>query len=121
MPISSGATGRVGVGVDTSKMWTPDGWKQDANPLHRNCDSYLKRYLETHPGARKRINTNNSVKVSNEHLCNPGADGENMNIFVKDLNRENDAQQQFESSDGNTSGDFSTESTSNKSSTCTIL
>lgn len=44
MPISSGAAGRVGVGVDTSITWPPSGVKQESRPSYRNCDSYLKRW-----------------------------------------------------------------------------
>ncbi|KAJ8262661.1 hypothetical protein COCON_G00151180 [Conger conger] len=117
MPISSGATGRVGVGVDTSIMWTPDGWKQDANPLHRNCDSYLERYLETHPNVTKRSNIDTSV-VIHEQTSNQGPKGKNRTTFSKGLNGGSNAKQQHESQD--TTGNLSSESTS-KSSTCAIL
>ena len=44
MPISSGAAGRVDMGVDTSIAWTPDGLRRDGKPVNRTHDSYLKRY-----------------------------------------------------------------------------
>lgn len=39
MPIASGASGRVDVGVDTSIRWTPYGLR--AQPVIRQYDSYL--------------------------------------------------------------------------------
>lgn len=45
MPIASGAAGRVDVGVDASKTWTPDGLKKKTKPVNRNCDSYLQRWV----------------------------------------------------------------------------
>ncbi|KAJ8397115.1 hypothetical protein AAFF_G00009690 [Aldrovandia affinis] len=116
MPISSGATGRVGVGVDTSIMWTPEGWKQDANPLPRNCDSYLKRYLETHPKARKRSNSNTSEEDTHDHFSKQRSEGKKT--FSKDRNRHRGkAREQDESRDGK----LSSGTTTKKSSTCTLL
>ena len=45
MPISSGAAGRVDVGIDTSIAWAPDGVKKEAKPV-KNCDSYLRRWVK---------------------------------------------------------------------------
>lgn len=45
MPISSGAAGRVDVGIDTSIAWAPDGVKKEAKPA-KNCDSYLRRWVK---------------------------------------------------------------------------
>lgn len=44
MPIASGATGRVDVGVDTNKRWAPGGRKRNAFPVTRHHDSYLLRW-----------------------------------------------------------------------------
>lgn len=44
MPIASGAAGRVDVGIDTSKTWTPQGLKRKTNSTHRKNDSYLQRW-----------------------------------------------------------------------------
>ncbi|XP_077332375.1 uncharacterized protein LOC143974644 [Lithobates pipiens] len=44
MPISSGAEGHVGKGVDTAIKWIPEGSKEYENP--RNSNSYLQRYLQ---------------------------------------------------------------------------
>ncbi|XP_069089783.1 uncharacterized protein [Pleurodeles waltl] len=52
MPISSGAEGHVGVGVDTSIKWIPDGGTDFQTP--RDVNSYLQRYLDSFPKARKR-------------------------------------------------------------------
>lgn len=52
MPISSGAEGHVGVGVDTSIKWIPDGGTDSQTP--RDVNSYLQRYLDSLPQARKR-------------------------------------------------------------------
>ena len=46
MPVASGATGRVDVGVDTSTTWTPYGLKRKPRPANRNCDSYLQRWVD---------------------------------------------------------------------------
>ncbi|GCB62634.1 hypothetical protein scyTo_0011496 [Scyliorhinus torazame] len=54
MPISSGAEGHIGVGVDTSVKWLPDsGEAVDYTPRRRNS-SYLQRYLDTHLFAKRK-------------------------------------------------------------------
>ncbi|XP_076747128.1 uncharacterized protein LOC143421508 [Maylandia zebra] len=53
MPIASGAAGRVDVGIDTSKTWTPQGLKRKTNSTHRKNDSYLQRYQELKAQQRK--------------------------------------------------------------------
>lgn len=45
MPISSGAEGRVDVGIDTAIAWTPVGVKKEAKPV-KNRDSYLRRWVD---------------------------------------------------------------------------
>ncbi|KAJ3604587.1 hypothetical protein NHX12_029327 [Muraenolepis orangiensis] len=47
MPISSGATGRVVVGVETSEAGGPDGLKKETKLSSRSNDSYLQRYLDS--------------------------------------------------------------------------
>ncbi|KAJ8005916.1 hypothetical protein DPEC_G00122860 [Dallia pectoralis] len=71
MPISSGAAGRVDVGIDTSIAWTPDGVKKEAKPVH--CDSYLSRYMES-LARKKKHNGNIIVQEGSEQLARP--DGE---------------------------------------------
>ncbi|KAG5841490.1 hypothetical protein ANANG_G00200040 [Anguilla anguilla] len=120
MPISSGAAGRVGVGVNASITWSPEGWKQDPNLPPRNCDSYLVRYLETHPEARRRGNTDTSA-VTCDHTSDQRPKGKNRTGFSKALNGETDAQRQQESQDGDATGTQCSGPTSNKSSMCAIL
>uniref|UniRef100_A0ACB8ESX2 Uncharacterized protein n=1 Tax=Sphaerodactylus townsendi TaxID=933632 RepID=A0ACB8ESX2_9SAUR len=54
MPISSGAKGHAGVGVDTSIKWFPEGGKKLYKPLTIKVNSYLQRYLDCHPEVKKR-------------------------------------------------------------------
>ncbi|KAG8593843.1 hypothetical protein GDO81_000965 [Engystomops pustulosus] len=51
MPISSGAEGHVGVGVDRSIKWVPEGG-EDYQAV-RISNSYLQRYLNLHGGQEK--------------------------------------------------------------------
>ncbi|XP_078533677.1 uncharacterized protein LOC144819826 isoform X1 [Lissotriton helveticus] len=67
MPISSGAEGHVGVGVDTSIKWIPDGGTDFPTP--RDVNSYLQRYLDSFPQARKRNIEGNLQRASvQDHL-----------------------------------------------------
>ncbi|XP_039397284.1 uncharacterized protein LOC120406456 [Mauremys reevesii] len=54
MPISSGAEGHVGFGVDTSVKWLPEGGQGTHSPLPCKVNSYLQRYLYWHPEATQR-------------------------------------------------------------------
>lgn len=54
MPISSGARGHVGYGVDTSIRWFPEGGRKLYRPLSSKVNSYLQRYLYCHPEAKNR-------------------------------------------------------------------
>uniref|UniRef100_A0A1A8LE89 Uncharacterized protein n=1 Tax=Nothobranchius pienaari TaxID=704102 RepID=A0A1A8LE89_9TELE len=71
MPIASGASGRVDVGVDTSKRWAPDGLKDQ--PVFHQYDSYLLQYQEL-----KQIqNKTNSLQRAKDgtHLDGHTSDG----------------------------------------------
>ncbi|GCC29795.1 hypothetical protein chiPu_0008237 [Chiloscyllium punctatum] len=66
MPISSGAEGHIGVGVDTSIKWSPGSAEAlDHFPRRRNT-SYLQRYLDTHLFTRKKYG-NELEKIAEEH------------------------------------------------------
>ncbi|CAB1322238.1 unnamed protein product, partial [Coregonus sp. 'balchen'] len=114
MPISSGAAGRVDVGIDTSIAWAPDGVKKEAKPV-KNCDSYLRRYLESNVGKKKH--NSNILGNASQHLAGP--DGENMDTLSAGVSRDPNTQQKNGGSDGdrNTSGKQPKEESLKKSKT----
>ncbi|KAL0979147.1 hypothetical protein UPYG_G00181340 [Umbra pygmaea] len=117
MPISSGAAGRVDVGIDTSIVWTPDGVKM-VKPVI-SCDSYLRRYLESH-ARKKKHNDNISVDAS-QHFSNP--DGDNINPPSPGVIIETTAHQENGTNDSeeSTSGNPTNQKSLKKSKTCTLL
>ncbi|KAE8631122.1 hypothetical protein XENTR_v10001092 [Xenopus tropicalis] len=66
MPISSGGEGHVGLGVDTSIKWMPDGKNNFCD--FKSHNSYLQRYLSLRGGAGgDKINTHEAVKQNKAH------------------------------------------------------
>ncbi|KAG9480534.1 hypothetical protein GDO78_012152 [Eleutherodactylus coqui] len=61
MPISSGAEGHVGVGVDRSIKWVPEG--ADYYQAMRIKNSYLQRYLILY-GCEEKIKREEMIKES---------------------------------------------------------
>ncbi|CAB1320069.1 unnamed protein product [Coregonus sp. 'balchen'] len=101
MPISSGAEGRVDVGIDTSIAWTPDGVKKEAK-LVKNCDSYLRRMPV------------NILLVQMEKTWT-------LSHPVRVSIDPNTQQKKGTSDEGKTSGKQTNEKSSKKSQTCTLL
>ncbi|XP_078253050.1 uncharacterized protein LOC144592369 [Rhinoraja longicauda] len=66
MPISSGAEGHAGVGVDTSIKWLPDAGEVMLHFPRRRNPSYLQRYLDTRLIARRKWISGNELKVTPE-------------------------------------------------------
>ncbi|RVE67942.1 hypothetical protein OJAV_G00086840 [Oryzias javanicus] len=79
MPIASGATGRVDVGIDTNKRWAPGGAKRNTFPVIRHYDSYLLRHQELQKLQNKNRQDLQTRTESNDHE-NDGAKEETPQI-----------------------------------------
>ncbi|KAK1174607.1 hypothetical protein AOXY_G2131 [Acipenser oxyrinchus oxyrinchus] len=118
MPISSGATGHVGIGVDQSIKWIPDGYGTDTQHSPRNCDSYLQRYLETHPDARKRYITKDVMVLTQSSFSDKMENGtadENMQKRSVSIDIKGDDKKELQHQKKNRSGQDNIKKTTGKS------
>ncbi|MGH0178020.1 UNVERIFIED_CONTAM: hypothetical protein FKN15_076563 [Acipenser sinensis] len=117
MPISSGATGHVGIGVDQSIKWIPDGYGRDRQRSPRNCDSYLQRYLETHPDAKKRYITKNVMVLIQSPFSDTefGTADENMQKSSVSFDIKGDDKKELQHQKKNRSGQDNIKKTTEKS------
>ncbi|MED6256952.1 hypothetical protein ATANTOWER_003063 [Ataeniobius toweri] len=104
MPIASGASGRVDVGVDTSKRWAPNGVR--VQPVIHQYGSYLLRYHELNKLEKKNISESMQGGKSLTDLKNDGV--------KEEMTKKNN-------SEDNISGKSSREKTSETSMLCVIL
>ncbi|XP_064423325.1 uncharacterized protein LOC135360345 [Latimeria chalumnae] len=82
MPISSGAEGHIGVGVDTSIKWLPEGGKDVQ--FSSKSNSYLQRYFIMYPKARKTHVNESAETALSEELLNGTSSKQPVNDKKKD-------------------------------------